>query len=45
MYRLKMMPGISQDSTGEVGFREFCALADSIQWIRHNGETTEHDRY
>ena len=30
---------------GEVYFRKFCALADSIQWIRHNGEATEHDRY
>ena len=29
---------------GEVCFREFCALADSIQWIRHNGEATDQDR-
>lgn len=29
---------------GEVCFREFCTLADSIQWIRHNGEATEQDR-
>ena len=29
---------------GEVCFGEFCALADSIEWVRHSGEATEQDR-
>lgn len=29
---------------GEVCLGEFCALADSVEWVRHSGEATEQDR-